>query len=400
MAHKLKKPLLIHVTTVPETFGFFRGQIGYLKSRGFEVHAVSSPGEPLEEVARREDIPVHAIEMSRRIAPFADLNSIRRLHSLFCQLKPDLVHAHTSKAGILGVVAARLARVPIVVYGMRSLPFVTASGLKRRLLCWTETTACHLADRVIAVSHSMRWQAIASGFCPARKIKVPDSGSSNGVDAEGRFNPEKIDPKLTSKIRMAYEIPLKATVLGFMGRLVKDKGILELAEAWKLLQSEFSDLYLLLVGPIEKHDPVPEEILEKLLGDSRVRFLGPVKDPVPFYAAMDILVLPTYREGFPNVPLEAAAMELPVVATAVDGCREAVADGVTGLLVPPQNTQALAEAIRRLLCDPERRNKMGQAGRDRVLRHFKPENIWQFLLDNYLELLRSQSGSDSRVFDA
>lgn len=143
----------------------------------------------------------------------------------------------------------------------------------------------------------------------------------------------------------------------------------------------------MLIGPIESHDPVPTLVLDRLRSDPRVIFVGPVKDVAPYYGAMDLLALPTHREGFPNTPLEAAAMQLPVVATRVDGCTEAVADGETGLLVPPGKGILLAEAIESLLMDPEKRKKMGKRGRERVIRKFRPEIIWQALYENYLELL-------------
>jgi glycosyltransferase involved in cell wall biosynthesis len=379
--------ILIHVTTVPETLGFLRGQIGYMKKRGFEIHAVSSPGKLLEEAGAREGIPVYAIDMPRRITPLKDLVALFNLYRLFRCLKPGMVHAHTPKGGLLGVLAARLAKVPTVIYGMRGLPFVTATGFKRTILRWSEALACRVADRVIVNSLANRQRAVEAGFCPESKIKVLGNGSSNGVDAETRFNPLKIAPGAREEIRRSHVIPAKSPVLGYVGRIVRDKGIGELADAWQDLRKEFFSLHLILVGPLEPQDPVPPGVLERLELDPRVHFLGSAADPAPFYAAMDLLVLPTYREGFPNTPLEAAAMHLPVVATRVDGCTEAVVDGVTGLLVPPFDSQALAEAIRRLLLNPKMREQLGRAGRQRVLREFEPENIWQDLYQEYINLM-------------
>ena len=175
--------------------------------------------------------------------------------------------------------------------------------------------------------------------------------------------------------------------MGYVGRIVRDKGIAELESAWQLLKERFPNLFLLLVGPVEGHDPVPPQVLDSLRKDPRVRLVGSVKETPLFYAAMDLLVLPSHREGFPNTPLEAAAMELPVVATRVDGCVDAVVDGVTGLLVPPRDPQALGAAIERLILDPELRQQMGQAGRQRVLRDFRPEALWQAQYQQYRELL-------------
>jgi glycosyltransferase involved in cell wall biosynthesis len=387
------KPKLIHVTTVPETLGFFRGQIAYMKKRGFCVQAVSSPGEFLEQAGAREDIPVHPVKFSRRITPLPDLQALIKLYRLFRAVRPTIVHAHTPKGGLLGVVAARLAQVPVVLYGMRGLPFVTAVGLKKRLLCLTEVIACRAAHRVIVNSLANRATAVGRGLCPAAKIRVLAKGSSNGVDAAHRFNPHKLPRESRAQVRSRYRIPPDSLVIGYVGRIVRDKGIVELSEAWWLLRQQFPTLHLMLVGPEEYQDPVPARVIERLKTDSRVRFTGRVTDTTPFYAAMDILTLPTYREGFPNTPLEAAAMELPVVSTLVDGCSEAVCDGVTGFLVPPGNSRALAEAISPLLSNPELRRQMGKAGRRRAIRDFKPELIWKSLYENYLELLSLRSAT-------
>jgi glycosyltransferase involved in cell wall biosynthesis len=382
--------LLIHVTTVPETLNFFRGQIGYLKEKGFEIHAVSSPGDILEEVAAREKIPVHRLNMTRRITPLKDLLVLIKMLRLFRRLRPDLVHSHTPKGGLLGTLAARLAGVPVIVYTIHGFPFVTANGFKRRLLRLTEFLACRAASHIFAVSQANRKLAVEEGICPNGKITLLGSGSVNGVDAEGRFNPRKLPPESRETVRDSYGIPHDSLVLGYVGRLVRDKGMVELAEAWQSLRQRYPQLYLLLVGLEEPQDPMPAITRQMLKIDTRVVFTGLVKDPVPLYAAMDLLVLPSHREGFPIAPLEAAAMELPVVASWVDGCAEAVADGVTGLLVPPRESKKLAEALGTLIGSPQLRRKMGLAARERVLRDFKPDRLWEGMYQKYVKLIRKR----------
>jgi glycosyltransferase involved in cell wall biosynthesis len=379
--------ILVHITTVPETLNFFQGQIAYMKDQGFEVHAVSSPGPRLTEVAVREKIPVHAAEMPRRITPLKDIHALIRLFRLFRQLKPDIVHAHTPKGGLLGVLAARLAGVPAVVYSLHGLPFLTANGFKRKLLSCTEAFTCRLSHRVLAVSFANRRRVLAEGFCPSNKIQVLGSGSCNGVDAAGRYNPEKLPPRTRESIREHYHIPSESLVLGYVGRIVRDKGITVLEKAWQHLRVKFPTLFLILIGPVEPQDPVPAPVMARLEADPRVRFTGWQNDLPSLYAAMDVLALPTYREGFPVAPLEAAAMGLPVVATRVDGCVEAVEDGVTGLLVRIGDSESFADAIKILLTDVEIRTKMGREGRSRVLKKFKMEQIWDLLYHEYIKLL-------------
>ncbi|MBD0320537.1 MAG: glycosyltransferase family 4 protein, partial [Gemmatimonadetes bacterium] len=317
---------LVHVTTVPDSLAFFIGQVGWMKARGIEVHALSSPGPLLDEFGRREGIATHAVEMPRRISPGHDLGAVRRMVRALRGIRPHVVHSHTPKGGLLGMIAARAAGVPVRIYHIRGLPFMTATGRRRALLRWTEKVACGLAHQVLCVSHSIRQVAIDEGLCPPEKIRVLLGGSGNGVDATGRFSPERHGPETRRELRARLGIAPGAPVLGFVGRVVRDKGIVELAAAWAALREEYPDAHLLLVGPEEPRDPVPAATLDALRSDPRVHLTGQA-DAGPWYAAMDLLVFPSHREGFPNVPLEAAAMGLPVVATRIPGCTDAVADG-------------------------------------------------------------------------
>jgi glycosyltransferase involved in cell wall biosynthesis len=342
----------------------------------------------LDQFAAENQVEAFSVEMPRRITPVKDLQVVLQLWKRFRQVRPTVVHAHTPKGGLLGMIAAYLARVPVRIYHIRGLPLMTATGRRRTLLIWTERISCRLAHRVLAVSHSMREVAIAERICPADKIVTPLGGSGNGVDAAGRFHPARSGRQSGNAVRAQYGIPDDAVVLGFVGRLVRDKGVSELAAAWEKLSRQFPQLHLLVVGHFEPQDPVPEVVQETLHTDPRIHLAGTNWDTPPFYAAMDVVVLPTYREGFPNVPLEAAAMERPVVATRIPGCVDAVQDGVTGLLVPPRDVDALAEAIARYVRDAELRAKHGAAGRRRVLRDFRPEGIWNEVWREYCLLLR------------
>jgi glycosyltransferase involved in cell wall biosynthesis len=382
MTHKV-----LHLTTVPMTLIFLQGQARFMAERGIGLSALSSPGQELDAFAHTEGVPVYAVEMPRRISPARDLLAVARIARVLRDVRPDVVHAHTPKGGLLGMLAAWLRRVPVRVYHVHGLPYLTATGWRGWLLRRTEGLSCRLAHQVLCVSRSVRELVVADGVCPPGKIKVLGAGSVNGVDAEGRFNPRRFDPDSRRAIRLRYGIPPDARVVGFVGRLVRDKGVVELAEAWKRLSAGRPDAHLLVVGPFEERDPVPEKIKSYLRNTPTVHLVGTDYDTPPLYAAMDVVALPTYREGFGVVNIEAAAMGLPVVTTNVPGCVDAVADGITGTLVPPGDAAAVADAVARYLDDPALRRRHGAAGRERALQLFRQEVIWDALYNEYSRLL-------------
>jgi lipopolysaccharide/colanic/teichoic acid biosynthesis glycosyltransferase len=259
----------------------------------------------------------------------------------------------------------------------------------------TEWLSCALAHRVFAVSHSMRRVALDEGLCGAEKIAVLAGGSGNGVDATRRFVPQPAHVRREARARLG--IPEAALVIGFVGRIVRDKGVVELAVAWNALRDADPRLRLLLVGRFDTEDAIPGHVLDALRADPRVHLAGVDPETPPLYAAMDVVALPTYREGFPNVALEAAAMELPIVATSVTGCVDAVVDGTTGILVPTGDAAALERALRRYLVDPALCRSHGAAARARVLASFRRETIWNALAAEYVSLLESASACQART---
>lgn len=379
-------PRLFHVVTVPLSLRFLSGQVGYMKARGYEVHVVASPGALLDEFAAREAVHAHAVPMSRRIDVASDLVALARLVALFRRHGPDIVHAHTPKGGLLGVLASTIAGVPVRIYHLRGLPIVTAIGPRRAVLAATERLSCGLSTRTLAVSPSLRRTAIELGLVDPGHVQVLLGGSGNGVDSRRRFR-RSPDGARGAALRASLAIPSDAPVVGFVGRLVRDKGIVELEAAWRRIRERHPDAFLLLVGPEEPEDPVPPEVLAALRSDARVRHVEFTEDMPSVYEAVDLLVLPTYREGFPNVLLEAAAMELPVVATEVDGCTDAVLPGSTGALVPPRDAESLGAATERYLGDASMARSHGVAARERVEREFDQERLWEALERTYRELL-------------
>ena len=384
---------LVHVTTIPLTLWFLRGQAAFLRRQSLAVHAISSPGPELVRFGDAEAVPVHAVEMPRDIAPARDLAAVWRLWRVLRELRPSIVDAHTPKAGLLGMAAATLARTPVRVYHMHGLRFVTATGWKRRVLRLAERVSCALADRVLAVSPSLRSLAIAEGLCPPEKIRVILGGTVNGVDGTYAFRPQPEAVRM--RTRAEHGIPPDALVVGFVGRLARDKGIVELGVAWRALRTD-RRVHLLVVGAPDPVDPPPGDVLAALRADPRVLLLGHVSEMTPLYAAMDVVALPTYREGFGQVALEAAAMALPIVATRVPGCVDAVKDGTTGTLVPARDPASLVDALRRYLSDPELRARHGAQARQRALREFRQDAIWTALAAEYEDLLHRASRAASQ----
>ena len=305
------------------------------------------------------------------------------------RFRPLITNVGTTKAGLLGGLAARWAGVPCRVYTLRGLRFETTTGIKRAVMKFLEKVACDSAHLVICVSESVRQRAVEQGMVQPGRAVVLEHGSSNGVDA-ARFAPSEERHKQAQALRGQLGIPHDAPVIGFVGRLNRDKGIPELVRAFARLRISHPGLRLLLLGDFESIEPLPYDTRGILDTDDHILRLGHVADTAPYYQVMDVVCLPSHREGFPNVVLEAQAAGRPVVATAVTGCSDAIEHGVTGLLVPPDDINALTDALERMLTDPPRAQRLGQAGRERVLRDFQPETIWSALAEQYRVLLKER----------
>lgn len=373
----------MHVTTVPMTFVFLRGQLGFMKSRGMDVHVMSAPGPEISDFVREEGATAHTVDMVRRITPFRDLRVIWQMVREFKRVGPDIVQASTPKGGLLGTIAARISRVPLVLYHVRGLTYTGASGIQGRILRATERIACSLAHRVLCVSDSVRLQLVEDGLADPGKTLVLLNGSSNGVDARRRFDPGQFPDAARDLLRSSLGIPKSSLVLGFVGRLVHDKGLDDLTKVFDEVSRHYPDAHLLIAGEWEPRNPVSAETRSRIENNPRIHLGGAQSNPAGYYAIMDVLAFPSLREGFPNVPLEAAAMEIPVVATRVTGCVDAIEHQRTGMLVEPRDTAAMADAIIGYFADAKLRRQHGVAARARAVKKFRPEDIWQALLDVY-----------------
>lgn len=379
----LSRPHLVIGITHSQTCLNLTGRLRALREAGFRVTLISSPGPLLDEIAACEGIGVAEVSMARRVAPLRDLLSIVRLWKELRALNPDIVEFSTPKAGLLGTLAAWVCGVPIRVYMLRGLRLEGYRGLKRRMLLGFERLAAEFAHVVLCNSDSLRNEALRLRIAPEGKLYELGDGSSNGVHVE-RFSPG------TSDVRKQLGIPRQAKVIGFVGRLTRDKGIPELVRAFESVVEKEPDAHLLLVGWYDScEDALDASLRARIANHPRIHRTGFVADTAPYYRAMDMMVLPTWREGFPNVVLEAAATAIPVITTLSTGSRDSVIPEVTGVLIPPGDAEAICEAILKLARDPDMRLRMGRAARSWVLEHFAHDRVLGLVTSYYVGLLES-----------
>lgn len=390
-------PITVLVSvTAPMSWVFFTGTFDLLRDAGYEPVLVSSPGEQLQHIGREARVRYAAIPMRREISPLHDLLSLWRYYRLIRKVRPALTDVGTPKAGLLGGMAAWLSGVPCRIYTLFGLRLETTTGLKRLLLSITERVACACAHRVICVSPSLRQRAIDLKLVSAEKTVVLGSGSVRGIDV-ARFSPDAVQAAPKRGLATRLGISGDAPVIGFIGRLTRDKGIRELLAAFSQLRAKWPTIRLLLVGDLEDGDPVGAMVRQQMETDPGIVRVGFVAETTPYYALMDILVLPTYREGLGYAPLEAQACGIPVVTTSATGAVDSVVDGVTGFHVPVGDCEALADRIDQLLSDPELRARMGQRGRERVVQEFRHEVVGQALIGEYDRLLQARASRPVRA---
>lgn len=367
--------------TSPQTCLVLGGRLRALREAGFRVTLVASPGDRLDRTGESEGIDTFDVPMARSVAPFSDVLSFFRLWYLLIRLRPDVVEFSTPKAGLLGMLAAVLSGVRHRVYLLRGLRLESATGFKRKLLLRVERMAAACAHVVVCVSPSLHTMSLALGLAPPAKLQMLGSGSSKGVDTE-HFRPGRNDK------RRRFGVPGDAKVIGFVGRFTRDKGIPALIEAFERVLQVMPKSYLLMVGWFDDGDDALDlNIRNRIAMHSHIVCTGFVEDTAPYYRAMDLLILPTMREGFPNAVLEASATGIPVITTRTTGACDSVVDSVTGLIVPG-NPESICEATVNLLQDPQKSKRMGSAGRAWVLQHFTDQRIFSLTTSFYKSLLR------------
>jgi glycosyltransferase involved in cell wall biosynthesis len=326
-----------------------------------------------------------AVPMTRRFTPLADLRALWALTRLMRRERFDIVHTHTPKAGLLGQLAARMSGVPVVVNTLHGFYFHEGTKpLPRRFYIWMERIAARCSDAILSQNKEDMITAVAEGIASPELIKW----LGNGIDIT-QFDRRRLSDERLRALREEIGLDATAPVVGFVGRVVEEKGILDLLEAASKVATEIPDVQLLIIGPFDdaKTDALRPDAADRYGVGERCRFLGMRDDMPELYALMDVLVLPSYREGFPRAPMEASAMGVPAVVTDIRGCREAVTPGENGLLFPVGDANALSRALIELLGDDERRARMGTAGRLMAEEQFDEQKVFERVLKEYERLL-------------
>ena len=367
---------LIIITTVPMSLAtLVKGQAKYLSSY-FDVKLVTSFSEKNQEISKDEGVELKSIDMTRQITIIKDLKALIELYKYFKNQKPDIVYTFTPKAGLLGMMASFLSRVPVRIHNVVGMPLMEATGKKFILLKFIERLTYFFSTNLFCNSFGLK--KFINENLTKKDVKVIAQGSINGVDTEFFKNTKTLDEK--ELIRDKFKIDKKDFVITFVGRIVKDKGINELIEAFVDLSKKYNNLKLLLVGDYEEHlNPIKNE--NKILIDSldsiiTVGFQNDIRD---FLSITDLFVLPSYREGLPNSLIEAGSFGIPLLATNINGCNEIIDDGITGILVEKKSAKKLEEAIDKLLEDKELYNSIKLKVRDRIIEKYEQKYFWNEL---------------------
>lgn len=393
---------LLRIVTTSISYSLLKGQLRYLKENGFDV--IGCSGKPIDKAKETEEYEgiktILILHLDRKINICNDLRALKELIHVIHQEKPDIVHANTPKGSLLGMFASWLCRVPIRIYTVTGLRFETASGNFKRLLIMMEKITCACATKVIPEGDGVKNTLIKNKITkkPLKKIL---NGNINGIDT-AYFDPTLYSEEDKRLLREKLNIGEKDFVFIYVGRLVKDKGINELVAAFSKLKTDRNQSIdkdvsnfnssspiskLLLVGRLEQElDPLNSETLEKIRNDADIISVGYQDDVRPYFAISDVLAFPSYREGFPNVVMQAGAMGLPSIVTNINGCNEIILEGKNGRIIPPKNEEALLEAMKYMMKHPTESKKMGETARPLITSRYEQQMVWEALLEEYRSL--------------
>ena len=377
------KQTLIRITTVPLSLEkLISGQLHFMSSF-YNVIAVSSDKERLERYGESEKVAVFPLEMTRKITPLRDVFAVLKLYFFLKKTKPFIVHTHTPKAGIVGMLASKLAGIPHRLHTVAGMPLLEQAGFKRMVLNFVEKLTYSCATKVYPNSFKLRDVIIKNEYCPPTKLKVLANGSSNGIDTS-YFDATHFSEDQKSSLKQDLGIKSSDFVFIFVGRIVSDKGINELISAFSEIQEYKMDLKLLLVGPYEQElDPLKEETLNQINANKSIFSVGYQDEVRSYFAISDCLVFPSYREGFPNVVMQAGAMGLPSIVSDINGCNEIIEDTKNGYIIPVRDKEAVKETLIRILENQEEYSKMQQNAREMIVSRFDQKIMWESILQEY-----------------
>lgn len=378
------KKKIIRVTTVPISLSnLLKGQLKYM-SKYYSMIAISSPGKILDNYSKEEGISTESVVMTRKISPFKDLMAVYKLYKIFRREKPFIVHSHTPKAGTASMIAAKLAGVPNRLHTIAGLPLVEATGLKKNILFFVEKVTYYCATKIYPNSYGLKEIILKNKFTTSDKLHIIGNGSSNGIDTS-YFNSQLITQKEKSKLKSKLNIKDSDLVFIYVGRLVKDKGINELVGAFKNIAASNSNAKLLMVGMFEKElDPLAQETINEIKTNPNIIAVGWKDDVRPYFSISNVLVFPSYREGFPNVVMQAGAMGLYSIVSNINGCNEIIIDGKNGKIIPPKDEEALYLAMKKFCSmDFEQHPKKY---RELIVSRYERVFVWQKIHEEYKQL--------------
>ena len=363
------------------------GQIRFMAANGFDVLMISADGKELTEVIEREQCRHMIVPMTRKITPFTDLKCLFRLIRIFRKERPDIVHTHTPKAGLLGMLAAKFCGVKIRIHTVAGLPLMVEKGFKYQLLKFIEKLTYAAANHIWPNSNSLMQFITKNNLCKTAKLNIIAKGSTNGIDVN-RFSKENLDENIINEIKKQINYSADNTYLLCIGRLVKDKGLVELVNVFTQMQKDKTNLKLILVGEYEDTlDPLPAATLDEIENNSSIIHIHWSNRVEYFMHVADFFVFPSHREGFPNVLLQSGSVGLPVICSHITGNIDIITNNETGLIFESGNEQQMLELLQYALLHPQHMQEMAKKLQQHVRENYRQENIWQNMLEAYKTLV-------------
>jgi glycosyltransferase involved in cell wall biosynthesis len=383
---------IIRTSTIPLSLNvLLKGQLKFL-NEFYEIVGISSEGELLEEVKQREGIKTIEVNMERGISPLKDLTSLYKLYKILKTEKPVIVHSITPKAGLLTMLSGKMAGVPIRVHTFTGLIFPTRKGVIQKVLINMDRLLCSAATHIYPEGEGVKKDLIDYKIT-SKYLKVIGNGNVNGIDLE-YFSPDQVSEAHKELLKKGLNIKNEDFVFVFVGRLVGDKGINELVKAFSLLNKTKNaerGFKLLLVGPLEQElDPLREDILNEIKNNPDIIDVGFQKDVRPYFAISDVLAFPSYREGFPNVVIQAGAMGLPSIVSDINGCNEIIIEDQNGVIVPVKNNEKLSQAMERMKSDTNYYQKLKMNARPMIKSRYEQSEVWNAILSEYKKLIKEK----------